>query len=310
MRAVFADCTEELGQVIRASQLPLPEEIKINYGSPTEADLHRLCVGVEVLFVEHTAVAPAVIDACPSLRAIIFLGTGAGTYVDLEHAARRGIKVLTTPGYGDRAVAEHALALLFAAARGIAGMDRQIRDGIWQPTGGMQLGGRKIAIVGLGGIGATMAQLVSSIGMEVAAWNRTPRDHASYVADLDEVLADADVVSLHLSLNSETHSLIDRRRIELPARGFLLVNTARAQLVDEAALLEGLASGQVGHAALDVFAEEPLPLKNPYAELPNTTLTAHSAYMTSAAFEELWRRGLKAYRTVIDSERAEQQLGS
>jgi len=295
MKAVFADCTEELGHVIRERNLPVPEAVTINFGSPTETELIRLCAGVEVLFVEHTNVPAAVLDACPSLRTIVFMGTGAGTYVDLVDAERRGVRVLTTPGYGDRAVAEHACALMFAAARKIAPMDRQIRSGVWQPTGGLQLAGEKIAVIGLGGIGNTMAHLASALGMKVAGWNRTPRLSDWYVADLDHALAGARVVSVHLSLNKETRGLLDARRLKLPAPGFILVNTARAALVDEAALLAGLADGHIAHAALDVFPDEPLPPGNPYVGLENATLTAHAAYMTEAAYEELWRRTLQAY---------------
>lgn len=298
MRAVFADCTEELSFVIRDRRLPVPETVTINHGSPSERELIGLCRNADVLFVEHTVITPAVLDACPALRAIVFMGTGAGTYVDLVDAGKRGIQVLTTPGYGDRAVAEHAFALMFAAARNIVKMDREIRGGLWAPVGGLQLAGEKIAVVGLGGIGATMAQLASSVGMCVAGWNRTPRCEDWFVEDLDEALKDARVVSVHLSLTSDTRGLLDARRLGLPAHGFILVNTARAALVDQDALLAGLADGQIGHAALDVFPDEPLRSDNPYAGLESATLTAHAAYMTNAAYEELWRRTLAAFERV------------
>ncbi|MGR9503696.1 NAD(P)-dependent oxidoreductase [Rhizobium leguminosarum] len=295
MRAIFVDCTEELARVIKNRKLPVPDMIEINEGNPTQADLVALCAEAEVLLVEHTVVPPSVLDACPSVRAIIFMGTGAATYVDLDDAAKRGVDVLTTPGYGDRSVAEHAFALMFAAARRIAEMDREIRSGIWSPVGGLQLLGQKIAVIGLGGIGVAMAELATGIGMEVAAWNRSPRDHPAFVADLDDALRDANVVSLHLSLNSETADILDARRLLLPARGFILVNTARAGLIEEAELLRMLIDGRISHAALDVFPEEPLPAGNPYRELSNVTLTAHAAYMTDAAYEALWLRTLAAY---------------
>src|SRR5690606_16392105 len=149
-------------------------------------------------------VPASVLDACPSVRAIVFMGTGAGTYIDLDDAARRGITVRTTPGYGDRAVAEHAMALMFAAARRIACADYEIRQGLWRPSGGLQLQGLKLAVVGMGGIGTCMADLALAIGMRVSGWNRTPRDHGAFVADLDEALTNADVVSLHLALNAHT----------------------------------------------------------------------------------------------------------
>lgn len=298
MRAIFVDCTPELSRVIEQGSLPVPSTIAINEGSPTEDELTVLCNAAEVVLVEHTVVPSTVLDACPTVRAIIFMGTGAGTYVDLEDAARRGVKVYTTPGYGDRSIAEHAFALMFCAAREITAMDRGIRAGAWTPTGGRQLKGEKLAILGLGGIGTCMAELAQGIGMEVAAWNRTPRDHPTFVAELDDALTGASVVSLHLSLSSETAGILDHHRLRLPKRGFILVNTARAGLVDEAALMQLLAEGQIGHAALDVFPEEPLAHGNPYRALGNTTLTAHAAYMTDAAYRELWLRTLKAYQAL------------
>lgn len=301
MHAMFVDCTEELARVIEARKLAVPDAVTINLGNPTEADIIAMGATAEVLFVEHTVIPPRILDACPSVRAIIFMGTGAGTYVDLEDAARRGVDVYTTPGYGDRAVAEHAFALMFSAARRIAEMDRQIRAGVWSPVGGLQLMGRKIAVLGMGGIGTCMADLAAGIGMKVAAWNRTGRDHPAYVPDIDDALRDATVVSLHLSLNAETSGILDLRRLQLPARGYILVNTARADLIDQAALLRMLADGRIGHAALDVFPREPLPKANPYVSASNVTLTAHAAYMTDDAYAELWLRTIGRYNELKPS---------
>lgn len=301
MRAVFVDCTPELSRVMERGDMRAPASVVINHGNPTQAELIELCQAADVVLVEHTVISPAVLEACPSARAVIFMGTGAGSYVDLADAVERGIDVRTTPGYGDRSIAEHAFALMFSAARGIAAMDRSIRAGVWAPTGGRQLNGEKIAVIGLGGIGASMADLALGIGMEVAAWNRTPHRHPSFVADLDDALQDASVVSLHLSLNENTAGIINRRRLSLPKRGFILVNTARARLVDETSMLELLEEGEIGHLALDVFPEEPLPPENRYSMLDDATLTAHAAYMTDAAYEELWRRTLKAYDTLCST---------
>lgn len=301
VRAVFVDCTPELRKVIQDRDLNVPETVHVHEASPGADELVAMCRDADVVFVEHTVIPAAVLDACPSIRAIVFMGTGAGTYVDLDDAARRGITVRTTPGYGDRAVAEHALALAFAAARKIARGDREIRRGQWRPEGGLQLHGSKLAVVGMGGIGTCLADMGGALGMTVAGWNRTPRDHPAFTADLDEALRGAAVVSLHLGLNAQTSGIIDARRLSLPQPGFILVNTARARLVDEEALLAGLASGRIGHAALDVFPEEPLPADNPYIRLDNTTLSAHVAYMTDAAYEELWLRTLRAYDEICDS---------
>ncbi|MBN9530250.1 MAG: glycerate dehydrogenase [Alphaproteobacteria bacterium] len=300
MRAIFVDCTAELRETITRQALPVPSFLAVNDGNPSEAELAGLCRDAEVVLIEHTKLPPAVLDFCPNIRGIVFMGTGAGTYVDLADAQRRGIQVATTPGYGDRAVAEHALALMFAGARGIARMDRDIRTGRWQPRGGLQLGGRKLAVIGLGGIGATLADLAGALGMQVSAWNRSYRNHPAFEPDLGGVLSEADVVSLHLTLTEQTAALLDRPRLYLPKRGFLLVNTARAALIEETALLAALDDGQIGHAALDVFPDEPLPANNPYAGRDDVTLTAHAAYMTDDAYTALWAKSLEALAALLD----------
>jgi D-3-phosphoglycerate dehydrogenase len=298
MRAVFLDCTDDLQRVMQSSDLLIPSGLEVLHGDPGPDDVARACARAEVILVEHTAIPNEVLRASPGLRAVIFMGTGAGTYVDLPVAESLGIRVLTTPGYGDRAVAEHAFALMFAAARDIARMDRDIRSDLWVPRGGMQLAGRKVAVVGLGGIGMTFARMAEGVGMEVSGWNRTVRDAPFFERDLDAALRGADVVSIHLSLNAETEGLLDKRRLSLPKKGYLLVNTARSQIVSEDALMEALDSGQMGHAALDVFDDEPLPPQHALKKLASVTLTAHAAYMTDDAYVELWKRTVAALESV------------
>lgn len=298
LRAVFVDCTPEIRKAIVDRRLPIPPSVSINFGNPGSAELVALGGNADVLFVEHTVISPGVFEACPSIKAVVLMGREEGTYLDLADAARRGVTVLTIPPYGARAVAEHALALMFAAARKIAVMDRNIRSGAWNPVGGTQLVGRKVAVIGLGETGSSFAEMTAAIGMRVVAWNPTPMAHPAFVAELDEALSGAAVVSLHLALSSLTAGLIDTHRLSLPAPGFILVNTAHAQLLDEATLLSGLASGRIGHAALDVFAEEPLLAHDPYLLLSNVTLTAHAALMTDATYAELWSLTLRAYETL------------
>jgi D-3-phosphoglycerate dehydrogenase len=177
MRCVFVDCTEELSAIIRSRQLCVPESVIISQGDPSVEELIRLCSHAEVALVEHTVLPNQVLDACPGLRAVVFMGTGAATYIDLPEVARRGIRVLTIPGYGNRSVAEHAFAFMLAAARNIATMDRDIRNGLWRPTGGLQLRGKKVAVLGFGGIGLEFANMACGFGMEVAGWNRSKRGH-------------------------------------------------------------------------------------------------------------------------------------
>jgi D-3-phosphoglycerate dehydrogenase len=173
-------------------------------------------------------------------------------------------------------------------------MDRDIRTGIWRPRGGIQLGGRRLAIVGLGGIGTELAAMSSALGMQVRSWNRTRKDHPNYVSDLNDALSGAEVVSIHLGLNDETSGILDRKRLGMLRRGAIVVNTARGALIDEVSLLEALHEGQVAHAALDVFTDEPLSADNPYVGRNDVTLTAHAAYMTDDAYAELWSRATSA----------------
>src|ERR1700680_4334585 len=141
MKTVFVDCTPELKAVMDSRNLEVPASITIHHGSPSEADLEPLCQDAEILLIEHTAIPPAILRQCRDLHAIIFMGTGASTYIPMDEAARLGVEVITTPGYGARAVAEHALALLLCAARQVARMDRDLSNGVWSPQGGLQLEG-------------------------------------------------------------------------------------------------------------------------------------------------------------------------
>jgi D-3-phosphoglycerate dehydrogenase len=232
---------------------------------------------------------------CPSLRCIVFLGTGAASFIDLAAAERLGIRVRTYGGYGDQSVAEHAVALMFAAGRGIARMDREIRAGQFEPVSGIEFAGRRLGVVGTGGIGKAMVRLGAGLGMRVLAWNRSgvPDGLPAQAMELDHLLPQADVVSIHLTLNEGTRGLIDRRRLGLLKPGAIFINTARGAIVDEEALIEALQAQRIGHAGLDVFTTEPLPPGHPLTQLPNVTLTAHAAFATREASERLLRTALE-----------------
>jgi len=203
-------------------------------------------------------------------------------------------------GYGDTAVAEHTIALLFAAARELAAMDRAMRAGTWLRREGVQLAGRTLGLVGFGGIAAEVARIARAIGMRVIAWNRTTRFAAGveFVA-IERLLADSDAVSLHLLLNDETRGFLSRERIAAMRPGALLVNTARGALVDEAAMIDALASGRLGHAALDVFEVEPLPAGHVLTTIPNVTLSAHSGFRTPEANERLIEAAFAHCRRIV-----------
>jgi D-3-phosphoglycerate dehydrogenase len=177
---------------------------------------------------------------------------------------------------------------MWASARVIAMMDREMRGGNWLREDGMQLTGKTLGLIGFGGIAAEVARIALGSGMKVIAWNRSPKSYPGVeFADLDTVLARADVVSLHLLLNDETRGMITREMIAKMKPGVILINTARAAVVDEAAMIDALKSGHIRHAGLDVFNIEPLPGDHPLTKLPNVTLSAHSAFRTPEASENL-----------------------
>jgi D-3-phosphoglycerate dehydrogenase len=157
----------------------------------------------------------------------------------------------------------------------------------------MELRGKTLGIVGLGGIGREMARIGLGIGLKVIAYNRSPRTLAPVpMATIDEVLQQADIVSLHLSLNDETRGFLDRAKLSKTKPGVIIVNTARAGVVDEAALIDLLKSGHVAHYATDVFAKEPPDPKDPLLALDNVTLTAHAGYNTPEAAMTMYRRAI------------------
>ncbi|WP_063812820.1 NAD(P)-dependent oxidoreductase [Burkholderia cepacia] len=303
MKKVFIDCTAELRTVIIEQGLRIPDGMEICDGSFDSRQISEWCKGASVVLVEHTSIPDDVLVNNTSLREIVFMGTGAASYINLDLARSAGIAVSTVSGYGDRAVAEHTIALMFSGARRVADMDRAIRDGNWNPLSGIQLQDKRLAVIGLGGVGTAVGRLAESIGMQVQGWNATERDVSFYCPDVRQVLKDADVVTIHLALNEQTRGLLDYELLSLPKAGFLLVNTARAALLDALAFREGLISGQIGYASLDVFDEEPLPSDDWLRSRPNVTMTAHAAYMTTEAYSSLWRKTLEHVDRIDSSDK-------
>ena len=294
MKGLFLDASGDLGDVYHAVVRASDPSITLNLQSRVEPSaLPGLLAGYDFVLDDHTALPSEVMAQCAGLRHVIFLGTGARSYMDPEALAALGITVHTIKGYGDTAVAEHAIALMWAAARGLASMDGGMRAGKWLRTEGVQLTGKTIGLVGYGGIAAEVARIAGGSGMRVLAWNRTPRTAPGVeFVQLERLLRESHVVSLHLLLTDETRGFLDGARLAAMRRRAILVNTARGAVVDTAALVAALHSGALGHAALDVFDEEPLPPSNVLTTLPNVTLSAHSAFRTPEASETLIRRAL------------------
>lgn len=293
MKSLFIDCNDQLTPVFARVHRADDPPIEVNRAPFAAEDLPRLLAGYAVCIDDHSYMPTPAIAQCRDLRHIVFLGTGAASYMNIAELNALGIAVHTIKGYGDTAVAEHTVALMFAAARDLARMDRGVRAGIWTPRKGMQLHGKTLGLIGIGGIGREVARIAKGIGMQVIAYNRSTLAEAPCaMVDLDDLLAHSDIVSLHLTLGEETRGFLGPARLARMKKGVILVNTARGALVDEAAMLEALRSGQIAHAALDVFHAEPLSADHPLAGMDNVTLSAHAAFRTQEASETLLRRAI------------------
>jgi len=292
-KTLFIDSNQDIDRVWKRVHGPGDVEIAINMGPLAEADIPERVEGYDTVINDATYFNETTLKLCRGLKHIVFLGTGAASFVDLAAAARLGIKVSTISGYGDTTVAEHAMGLVFAAARHIATMHGIVRGGAWRPMQGIELRGKTLGVVGLGGIGREMARIASGVGLEVIAYNRSARAGASVsMVGIDELLRQSDIVSLHLGLNAETRGFLDRARLQRTKRGVIIVNTARAGVVDEPALIDLLKSGHVGHYATDVLTKEPPNPDEPLLKLDNVTLTAHAGYNTPEAAMTMYRRAI------------------
>lgn len=299
MKSIFIDCNHQLEPVWQRVHGADDPPVLVNTAPFNSDELPRLLDGYDVVLDDHSFMPTPVIAQCKTLKHIVFLGTGAASYMNIAELKELGITVHTIKGYGDTAVAEHTIALLFACARDIARMDRTLRAGTWTPLEGMQLRGKTLGIIGLGGIGAETARIAKGIGMTVIAYNRTTREDAEVaLVALDELLAQSDVVSLNLVLNDETLNFLNAERIARMKPGAILLNTARGALVDEDAMLSALRSGHIRHAGLDVFQAEPLKADHPLTRMENVTLSAHAAFRTAEASETLLRRAIDIVKSL------------
>jgi D-3-phosphoglycerate dehydrogenase len=253
----------------------------------TEERLLERIAGAEVVvnIRSSTRFSARVFQQAPSMRLLSIWGTGTDN-VDLDAARAHGVTVTNTPGVSATSIAEHALALMLAVARRIPRLDAQTRAGEW-PRGQMtQLHGKTLGIIGLGAIGRKFARLGEGIGMRVIAWTMHPDPALGFtLVDLDELLRTSDVVSMHLRLSEQTRGMLGARELAIMKPTAIFINTARGAIVDEAALIDALASGRIAGAGLDVFQTEPLGAGHALYRLDNVVLTPHSAGVTVEALE-------------------------
>jgi D-3-phosphoglycerate dehydrogenase len=243
---------------------------------------------VAVLTLPRFPVGAALMDALPALRVI---GTASVGYdhIDVDAAEERGVAVVSVPDYCTEEVADHTLALLLALVRRVVALDRDVVRGGWDPKAAGPLSTleeHRVGVVGRGRIGKAFARRLLGLGVDVWAHDIAPEPYLGiYLAELDELLAECDAISLHVPLTDETRGMIGRRELAALRRGSLLINTSRGGVVDLDAVLSALRSGQLGGAALDVLPHEPPP-GPPLA--PNLIVTPHAAYYSPAAEERAW----------------------
>lgn len=303
MRGVFVDANDSLAEIFERQRKAGDPEMRVNFNPNIKPEeWPAILAGAEIGVVDHTALPTDVAKQCTALKHVVFLGTGARSYMNPEELAELGTAVHLIKGYGDTAVAEAAIALMWASARVIPWMDREMRAGNWLREDAMQLTGKTLGLIGFGGIAAEVARIATGSGMKVIAWNRSPKTYPGVeFVPLEKLLADSHVVSIHLLLNEETRGFLSREKIAAMRKGVILVNTARGAIVDEAAMIDALKSGHIRHAGLDVFNVEPLPKDHPLTKISNVTLSAHSAFRTPEASENLIHAAWEHCRRIVRS---------
>src|SRR5882757_9406867 len=227
VRGVFVDANESLAIIFERLTKPGDPPVTIHRDPDIMSDQYPgILDGAEIAIVDHTSLPTDIARKCAGLKHVVFLGTGARSYMNPEELAELGITVHLIKGYGDTAVAECAIALMWEAARGLAQMDREMRAGNWLRDDGMQLTGKTLGLIGFGGIAAEVARIALGSGIRVIAWNRSPKRHPKVeFVELEELLTESDVISIHLLLNDETRGLVSRACIEAMKPGVILVNT-------------------------------------------------------------------------------------
>jgi D-3-phosphoglycerate dehydrogenase len=264
-----------------------------NVFQPAPGDLLREIADADALIVRSaTRVTEDLLGHAPKLRIVGRAGVGVDN-IEMDAATRRGVLVVNTPGSSAASVAEHALALMLSLARSIPQLNAALHAGRWEKSGtaGAELRGKTLGLVGLGRIGAEVARRARALEMRVLAYDPylTPERAAEWGVELlplESMLAQADYVSLHTALSPATDRIVNAAFLAQMKRGARLINTARGELVDEAALAEALRSGHLAGAALDVFAVEP-PRDSPLLAMPNVIATPHVAGSTAEAQEEV-----------------------
>lgn len=251
----------------------------------------------EIITANYIDITPTIIDACPNLKYIVVPAVGY-EWVDIKYAATKGITVVNCPTHNANAVAELAIALLFAVARQVVSAQKQLSEGKWEPKifVGHELADKTMGLIGYGNIGKKISRLAEGIGMKTQFVNSK-----SSPGDIDSLIQSSDAVMICASLNDDTVNLVNQTRLKLMKKNAMLINVARGAIIDEGALLEMLQKGEIAGAGLDVFMDEPLTGSAPsrsqsLAQLPNVVATPHIGFNTT---ETQNRLGKEVYSNII-----------
>ena len=260
----------------------------ITYYDRTESDADTIAriADADIILLNKTPITANVIQTCPNIKLICVLATGYNV-VDYEAAAKKGIPVCNVPGYGTDAVAQFTLALLLELCHRVQIHSQSVYDGEWSScpdfcywkSPQMELAGKTMGIIGYGSIGQAVAKIAKAFGMRILAYSRTQYDaHKDVYTDLDTLLRESDVVSLHCPLFPENTGMINTQSIHKMKDGAILLNTARGALIDETAVAQALKDGKLKGAAVDVVSSEPILSSNPLLSAPNCIITPHMAW--------------------------------
>lgn len=271
-------------------------------GNRSPEEVARLAAPAVAAIASADAFTAEVFEAAPRLRVIARLGVGVDS-IDLEAATRAGVVVTTTPGLNDETCADHALALMLAVLRRVVEHDASVRRGEWDRGGALtpwDLHHKRVGVIGHGRIGRSVVRRLQGFGTEIKVFDPVAElEPPLAAATVEQLLAWADVVTLHAPLTPATQHLIDAEALAVMKPGAILVNTSRGGLVDEAALLEALASGRLRGAGLDVFAHEP-PGDVALAHLPNVVLSPHIGGLSREAIDAMARQCVQQVLDVLD----------
>ena len=295
------------GADLAPQALALLEGFEMAYAgkTPTQDDLLALCRAHDpvAIVVRYGKVDAAMIEAAPSLRVISKHGSGTDT-IDKVAARARGIEVVAAAGANAAAVAEEAMALMLACAKSVVQLDGRMRAGHWDKAThkSLELHGRTVGLVGLGAIGQRFAKMADAMDMRVLGFDPFAKDLPAFIqpASLEDIWREADVISLHCPLTDENRNLLDARTLAGCKKGVIVVNTARGGLIDEAALLEAVQSGQVRSAGLDSFAVEPMTAGHPFQQEARIVLSPHIGGVTGDAYVNMGTAAARNLLAVLD----------